>query len=712
MNFIDMENLLIYFFKASIGIVLFYFFYYLVLRKETFYTSNRLYLLAGLILAVMLPAMPISYTSPIALVEQVEFFSESENSLNTSEMPKIEESQTMALWQDPYMVFAAIYIAGAAFFLIWLIVQTVIVTLQIRHGKMKLLDGVAVIDIKRKVMPFSFFNSVIINSKEYSKEELSHIIAHEKVHIQERHWVDLLIIELLTVVFWMNPIVWLYEKSIKQNHEYLADQGVLLAGYHRGQYQASLINQLMGVKILGFTNNLNFSLNKGRMEMMKKEKSPGFKKVKLLFALPLIALLMFAFAKKEYTLPEQKTNIASDQASAQKEIILDKPVYITGDVITSDGTPIEGAAFTHNGAAFNGLSDRKGHFIFEIPKGFNYYETELDFGDGKKRKGMLIHIRHPGYANSSMLLDLRKKIELLKVWMSKNISVNGQVRNHQDRPLVNTSITLRGTDTSTTTNRQGEFEIDAAEGGILTISHRGYNTIDFALVGDNLLNPTIYMRAEKNRTIPVNCTVTGKNGKPLEGVNVLIRNSNTGTTTDANGKFSLKVPDSTTLIMSHIGYKTATPRYSSAFTHNTNVTFGITLAERAYRIMLPDATNESLKMQPPPAPPPKNIDKNQVFIAYEEMPYYSNGGIPKLALDLKKEIKFVLNKTKDRGEVLVGFTVNAKGKIADAHVIESASSKMLDESAVKIVAKLDNWWAGMQRDKRVPVDLTIPVKFE
>ena len=71
------------------------------------------------------------------------------------------------------------------------------------------MEGVSVIDIKGKAMPFSFFNHVIINIKAYSKEELSHIIAHEKVHIQERHWVDLLIIELLTVVFWMNPIVWL-----------------------------------------------------------------------------------------------------------------------------------------------------------------------------------------------------------------------------------------------------------------------------------------------------------------------------------------------------------------------------------------------------------------------------------------------------------------------------------------------------------------------
>ena len=131
-----------------------------------------------------------------------------------------------------------------------------------------MIDDIKVID-RKTTMPFSFFNVVFIDIQMYSERELSNIIAHEKVHIQERHWIDLLIIELLTVLFWVNPVVWLYERSIKQNHEYLADRGVLLAGYNPGSYQALLINQLMGVKVLGFAHNLNFSLNKKRMEMMK-----------------------------------------------------------------------------------------------------------------------------------------------------------------------------------------------------------------------------------------------------------------------------------------------------------------------------------------------------------------------------------------------------------------------------------------------------------
>jgi TonB family protein len=328
-------------------------------------------------------------------------------------------------------------------------------------------------------MPFSFFNVVFIDIQEYSERELSNIIAHEKVHIQERHWIDLLIIELLAVLFWINPVVWLYERSIKQNHEYLADQGVLLAGYSPGQYQALLINQLMGVKVLGFAHNLNFSLNKKRMEMMKKEKSPWASKMKLLLALPIIALLVFAFAKKEYVTHEYVFDTQSDQEPIEVKIKLHKATFnITLPEIGDDEELIRGA-------------------IVEVPS--------PEFDDREE-------------------------------------------------------------------SRQGEI------------------------------------------------------------------------------------------------------------------------------VELP--------------PPPKGNKKKEIFTIVEEMPNYKNGGMYQLAADIKELTTSISKNTSDRGEVLVGFTVAADGSIVNPQVVESSKSKMLDGSAIKIIQKLDNWSPGIQRGKKVPVDLTVPVKFE
>lgn len=542
MNFIDMENFLIYLLKASIGILLFYLFYYLVLRKETYYVSNRMYLIFGLILAVLLPAFPVSYETRMAFISNSNFFTLNENSIAEFNILNTEEPGSIPFWSNPILVFSTIYLLGAGFFLLRLALQTAFVQIQFRHGKRMVLEGVSVIDIKRKIMPFSFFNNVIINIQEYSKEELSNIIAHEKVHIQERHWVDLLIIELLTVVFWINPIVWLYEKSIKQNHEYLADQGVLLAGYNPGQYQALLINQLMGVKILGLTNNLNFSLNKKRMEMMKKEKSSGIKKVKLLVILPVIAGLMFAFAEPELVIEQEQADF----------------VTIKGANVNQDGF-----------------------------------------------------------------------------------------------------VSLTG-----------------------------------------------------NEVIKVKGYIVDENGEPLTGANVILKGTNTGTVVDKNGEFKMETPKKFTLVVSFVGYKTTQGSFGSKNGESMEVMMN--MKKGVFNIELPDVSGENVNMQAPPPPPPKvdDADKDKVFMIVEEMPYYSNGGMTKLALDIRKEIDWVVEKTNDRGEVIVGFTVSASGNILNPQVVKSANSNMLDASAVKIIAKLDNWNPGVQRGKKVPVDLTVPIKFE
>ena len=488
-------------------------------------------------MAVLLPAFPVSYEAPVPFINNEEFFTMSENAISDISVSASDESGTMHFWRSPILMLSTIYLLGAAFFLLRLVFQTAFVTIQLQHGKKMLLDGVSLININRKVMPFSFFNCVIINTNEYSKEELSNIIAHEKVHIQERHWVDLLIIELLTVVFWINPIVWLYENSIKQNHEYLADQGVLLAGYHPGQYQALLINQLMGVKILGFTNNLNFSLNKKRMEMMKKEKSPGFRKVKLLITLPVVGFLILAFAKPEFIAKNESDPSAFIEEKMNQEDIVSQSgnemIQVKGKVMTEDGTPLTGA-----------------------------------------------------------------------------------------------NVILKGTTNGTVVDRQGEFQLHAPKSGILVYSFIGYKTV----------------KAE----IP------------------------------SKGEVA------------------------------------IAMEKGIFNIKLPDVSGSNVKMQAPPPPPPKvsEADKDKVFMIVEEMPYYEDGGMTKLALDLSKEVEWVMNKTKDRGNAVVGFTVSANGAIENPQIVQSANSKMLDASAVKIITILDNWKPGVQRGKKVPVDLTVPVKFE
>jgi hypothetical protein len=214
-------------------------------------------------------------------------------------------------------------------------------------------------------LPFSFFNVVFINPKFHTQDDLPEILAHEKVHIRENHWFDLLFIELLTVIFWFNPFIWFFERSIKQNHEYLADKSVLSNGHSVSRYQAILVNQLMGMQIIGITNNLNFALNTNRLKMMTKKKTPKIKRYKFVWALPAIALLLFAFAEPAYKVKEAETKIENSFSILQKG---EKEFVIHGKVIEEEsGEPLPGASILIKGTPIGTVSDRDGTFTLVDP---------------------------------------------------------------------------------------------------------------------------------------------------------------------------------------------------------------------------------------------------------------------------------------------------------------------------------------------------------
>ncbi len=223
-------------------------------------------------------------------------------------------------------------------------------------------EGFRIVENEKYPVPFSFLNLVFINPNIHKQDDLPEIFAHEKVHIRENHWVDLMIIELLTVLFWFNPFIWFFERSIKQNHEYLADKGVLSLGHKVGRYQALLVNQLMGVQVIGVTNNLNFALNANRLKMMTKMKTPKIKNLKFSLALPVLALLLFAFAEPDY---RQKSSERSISQTRQGE----KELIVKGIVTREDNNkPLPGTSIVLRGTTIGTVTDMDGKFTLTVPE--------------------------------------------------------------------------------------------------------------------------------------------------------------------------------------------------------------------------------------------------------------------------------------------------------------------------------------------------------
>lgn len=235
-----MSAFTLYLLKASLGIIVFYLVYWIWLRKETFFKANRLYLIAGLITSLILPFIGLRYNSYVSYTENRNIFVELSKNLQSLTNTSIP-SKPLDSGINWINIISYIYLAGSAIFFLRVIWQCISLTILIKKQGISKVSGLNIVENNKYRLPFSFFNLVFINPNFHSGTDLTNILAHEKVHIRENHWFDLLIVELFTVVFWFNPFVWLFERSIKQNHDYLADEGVLAQGLSVGRYQAILI---------------------------------------------------------------------------------------------------------------------------------------------------------------------------------------------------------------------------------------------------------------------------------------------------------------------------------------------------------------------------------------------------------------------------------------------------------------------------------------
>jgi len=291
--------------------------YWLLLRKETFFLLNRIYLISSILLSILIPLFKISLdttqTAPIytAMLETVTYSSQGISRTINNTIPLMN-------------YIAIVYFTGVIFMLIRFIFQIFQIAIFIKKYGVTHYKGTKVVYIRKKYSTFSFFNIIFFNNENISEKKMDKIIAHEKIHIRQMHSIDVIFLEILCIFQWFNPFVWLYKHSIKEIHEYLADDGVLGQGYSKVNYQNLLFALIPGMRLNEITNNFNHSLIKKRFIMMTKSKSARRAKFKLLLVLPLTIMLIFAFsvtASKSVT-----AQSSSSKAKSVKQEKKEKPL--------------------------------------------------------------------------------------------------------------------------------------------------------------------------------------------------------------------------------------------------------------------------------------------------------------------------------------------------------------------------------------------------
>ena len=308
-----MESVAIYLIKSCGLLFLFFIAYHFLLRKETFFTTNRWFLLAGLLSAAVLPF--VVFTQIIWVEPSPVNYDWSSLSIRTVS----EEDQTKEyIYLGVALTYVMITIGlltkfGFDFYSLRKIFKGKTIE---RQADFKL------IDTSENLAPFSFFNTIVYNSSLYSSSELQNILEHEKVHCDQNHTADVLIARLFCVIFWFNPFIWLYKKAILQNLEFIADSEATKKISDKKAYQFTLLKITTHENCVAITNHFYQSLIKKRIVMLNKNQSKKRNSWKYILILPALVTFVFLFQIETFA-QEKKSEKITAESSKKNENSLD-----------------------------------------------------------------------------------------------------------------------------------------------------------------------------------------------------------------------------------------------------------------------------------------------------------------------------------------------------------------------------------------------------
>jgi len=296
-----MGELFVYILKSSLCLAAFYLFYKLMLSKETFHKFNRIVLITLFVFSFIIPFIQITlnketpYTGVNLNIEALLAMAQ----LSTDTAPQ-ETVQNPNYW---IMLLFVVYVIGVAiaFLKASLSFAKMFSLIRSKDSERKNLEKNIVLVIHKKaIAPFSWMKYIVVSEIDY-QESGREIISHEMAHISRKHSIDLLIAEIVKIVNWFNPAVYLLKQELQNIHEYQADEAVINKGIDAKQYQLLLIKKAVGARLYTIANSFNHSKLKNRITMISKKKSTNVAALKALFVLPLTAFALVAFASQEVT---------------------------------------------------------------------------------------------------------------------------------------------------------------------------------------------------------------------------------------------------------------------------------------------------------------------------------------------------------------------------------------------------------------------------
>ena len=291
-----------YLLLATIGTVLFFGSYWLLMRRETRFTMVRYYLLGTLLLSLLLPLihMPLlrqaNYDgNDAAEMAQLTYSTTPDGNGIESGKLKVENNQgaeanfqlstfnsqllrlsegttTPTVLDKVVAILPIIYWIGFAATMILLTLR--LARLQRRLGRLpyKKMEGIKVSVLNDDTPAYSFGKHIVLGRNGFNPTEMQQLIGHEMVHVRQHHTLDLLFCEIVKAVLWFNPFVYLYQRELKRVHEYQADNAMLSTD-SGADYAELFYHQVSGKPYSDLGNTFDYSLVKKRIGMMSQKRS-------------------------------------------------------------------------------------------------------------------------------------------------------------------------------------------------------------------------------------------------------------------------------------------------------------------------------------------------------------------------------------------------------------------------------------------------------
>lgn len=338
-------EILTYILKVAMLTVAFVLLFHLLLRKDTFHRVSRIVLVLSLVIVYILPlcrmTRHIEVKAPTFVVEKMA--SQEERTIPVKTHPitiesavvdVVEQSHSNVLTEptnqwfiNRMLILLVAYLAGALFLLSRISVSIFRVHSIIKRCTIvSKTSDLTVLVSDDNIRAFSWMSYVVLPAGERNNKA---ILEHEKAHVKFHHSFELLLVDLLSLLQWFNPAVWMLRRDLCSLHEFEADADVLASGFDTDTYQNVLIGFASASVSIPYTNNFHSSSLRDRISMINRLSSKRVALLKLAY-LPLVIFVwmvstaMTVYVEKPDT--DEKDTLGTETEIKQQPVdIVTKP---------------------------------------------------------------------------------------------------------------------------------------------------------------------------------------------------------------------------------------------------------------------------------------------------------------------------------------------------------------------------------------------------